>query len=211
MTRPAAIICAPQVEELARVETRAQGEREPAHPSRVHIDGRLSCAAASREWRLRLLCVRQIESENGEAEIESGATEESTGAKGHGAVTAQAEAQGDRRVRRQFSRENKHEILAYYYQNAKMNKYRTCKRFGISNKSLLRWISDEDKIKKARKGSKQIGSRIQVFWPDVEEQLYKEFEDTRRKGLKVKHWWLKMRSKQLMEELHPEADFKFSP
>lgn len=113
--------------------------------------------------------------------------------------------------RRQYSREKKMEVLTFYYETAKENKYRTCQRFGIDKKCLLRWIAQEDTIRKARWGAKRIGSGRRAFWPDVEAKLLEEFEELRRKGLKVKHWWFRTRAKQLMEKLHPEADFKFSP
>ena len=120
-------------------------------------------------------------------------------------------SEAERQTRRQYSREKKLEILAYYYQTAKQNKYQTCQKFGINKKSLQRWISNEGKIQKGKKGAKRIGSGRRAFWPDVEEKLFEEFQEIRQKGLKVKHWWFRTRSKQLMEELHPEADFKFSP
>ena len=42
-------------------------------------------------------------------------------------------------------------------------------------------------------------------------KCYSQFKELRSKGLKVKHWWFRTRSSQLMLEMHPEADFKFSP
>jgi hypothetical protein len=59
-------------------------------------------------------------------------------------------------------------------------------------------------------GAKRIGSGRRAFWPGVEEQLYREYQENRQKGLKVKHWWSRTWSKQLMEELHPWAEFMFS-
>ena len=90
--------------------------------------------------------------------------------------------------RRQYSRERKLEILAYYYQTAKQNKYQTCQKFGIDKKCLHRWIAGEEKIQKGSKGVKRIGSRKRAFWPDVEERLLEEFKEIRWKGLKVKQW-----------------------
>ena len=110
--------------------------------------------------------------------------------------------------RRQYSREKKMEVLTFYYEIAKENKYRTCQKFGINKKCLLRWIAQEETIRKAAWGAKWIGSRRRAFWPDVEVKLLEEFEELRQKGLKVKNWWFRTRARQLMEELHPEADFK---
>lgn len=36
------------------------------------------------------------------------------------------------------------------------------------------------------------------------------FEEMRQKGLKVKQYWFKAPSCQLMKELHPDVDFRFS-
>lgn len=93
----------------------------------------------------------------------------------------------------------------------KQNKYQTCQEVGINKKHPQRWISNEDKIHKASKGTKRIGSGRQAFWPDIEENLFWEFQEIRQKGLKVKHWWFQTRSKQDMEVLHHEADYKLSP
>ena len=112
--------------------------------------------------------------------------------------------------RRQYSREKKLAVLKYYYENG-CNKYRTAQKFGIDKKCIHRWIADETKIEKGNKGAKRHGSGRTAFWPDVEEKLLVEFKDLRSKGLKVKQWWFRTRSIQLMLDLHPDVDFKFSP
>ena len=47
-------------------------------------------------------------------------------------------------------------------------------------------------------------------FPDIEEQLYKEFRELRCKGVKVKGWWFKTRAKEILQSTHPDAGFKYS-
>ena len=44
----------------------------------------------------------------------------------------------------------------------------------------------------------------------MENELHHQYRELRAKGLKVKYWWFKSKSHDLMKELHPEVDFKFS-
>lgn len=111
--------------------------------------------------------------------------------------------------RRSYTREKKLLILKHYYQN-NCNKYQTCKKFSISKPSLIRWIKEEEKIRSGKKGSKRVGGGRPPFWPDVEAKLVDEFQEMRQKGLKVKSYWFKARSFQLMKEMHPGAKFSFS-
>ena len=102
------------------------------------------------------------------------------------AVTPMAEATNTvTQRRRQYTRENKLEVLKYYYENGR-NKYRTAQRFGIDKKCLHRWIADEEKIEKGSKGAKRFDSGRKSFWPDVEEKLLVEFKElhVRSKGSK---------------------------
>ena len=110
-----------------------------------------------------------------------------------------------------FSREKQLQVLKFYYESGS-NKYKTCQRFGIHKGSLIQWIRKEEKIQKGKKGSKRItGGSRKPFWPDVEEKLVAEFKELRQKGLKVKQYWFRTQSHQLMQELHPEVEFRFSP
>ena len=113
--------------------------------------------------------------------------------------------------RRSYSREKKLKILKYYHENGQ-NKYQTFQKFGIGKGCLYRWIKKEKQIFDGSKDSKQVegGGRI-PFWPDVEEKLVGKFNELRAKGLKVKHYWFRTQAVQLMSELHPDVDFKFSP
>ena len=70
----------------------------------------------------------------------------------------------------------------------------------------------EKEIYDGSKGSKRVeGGGRKPFWPNVEEKLLTEFMELRAKGLKVKHYWFRTRALQLIRELHPDVDFKFSP
>ena len=65
-------------------------------------------------------------------------------------------------TRRQYSREKKLEIVGYYYETAKQNKYQTCQKFSINKNNLLRWILNEDSIQKAKKGAKRTVVELRV-------------------------------------------------
>ena len=113
--------------------------------------------------------------------------------------------------RRSHSREKKLKILKYYHENGQ-NKYQTFQKFGIAKGCLYQWIKKEKQIFDGSKGSKRVeGGGRRPFWPDVEEKLVGKFNELRAKGLKVKHYWFRARAVQLMSELHPDVDFKFSP
>lgn len=128
-------------------------------------------------------------------------------------VETQAELQHESipSTRLSYTREEKLLILKFYYENG-CNKYRTCQKFGIAKGSLFRWIETEDELKKAKKGSKRIGGGgRRAFWPDVEEKLAEEFKESRQKGVLLRHDWFRTRAHQLMNELHPDVIFRFSP
>ena len=109
-----------------------------------------------------------------------------------------------------YTREEKLYILKYYHESGE-SKYGTCQRFGVPKSSLYRWIECEDDIKKSKEGSKKIraGGR-RVFWPDVEEKLAAEFKELRQKGRKLMLDWFKIRAYELMNEMHPDVNFRFS-
>ena len=110
-----------------------------------------------------------------------------------------------------YTREEKLHILKFYYENG-CNKYKTCQKFGIAKPSLNRWIEIEDEIEKGKTGSKRVGGGgRRAFWPDVEEKLAAEFKLLRQKGLKMKQHWFRSRAFQLMNEMHPDVIFRFSP
>ena len=81
----------------------------------------------------------------------------------------------------------------------------------MSKPCLIRWLKGEEQRRKGRKGSEQIdGGSQKPFWPDVEERLVTEFKELRRKGLKMKYYWFENHAQQLMSELHPDANYRFS-
>jgi hypothetical protein len=43
----------------------------------------------------------------------------------------------------------------------------------------------------------------------MEAKLYMEYKDLRKKGLKVKGWWFRLRAKQILTELEPDTNFQF--
>ena len=63
----------------------------------------------------------------------------------------------------------------------------------------------------SKKGRKRVQFRRSMEHPDVEEILYKEYKELRRRGLKVKGWWFKTRGEQLLQSMSPHpGEFKFS-
>ena len=44
----------------------------------------------------------------------------------------------------------------------------------------------------------------------MEEHLHQEFRELRRRGIKVKAWWLKTRAKQILQSTNPSSSFKLS-
>ena len=47
------------------------------------------------------------------------------------------------------------------------------------------------------------------MYPETKTELYREYKALRKRGLKVKGFWFKMRAKQLLERIDPEASFNF--
>ena len=88
--------------------------------------------------------------------------------------------------------------------------YQTCKRFQLNNKTVRRWVKDEKAIMESKKGRKRVNFSRQACHPEMEEKLYDEYKQLRRKGLKVKKWWFLLRAKAILKELKPEATFCFS-
>ena len=112
-----------------------------------------------------------------------------------------------KRKRQSYTRERKLEVIAFYHRN---NLYQTSKKFALNTKTVLRWVREEEKIRETKKGSRRVAFEKSAFFPDMEERLYDKYKQLRRKGLKVKGWWFRVRGKHLLLELHPEASFQFS-
>ena len=81
--------------------------------------------------------------------------------------------------RKSYTREFKLGVVKFYKEN---NLYRTHKAYSLNTKTILRWVRDEKNIEKSRKGSKHIQHHRKAAHPDLEEQLYREFKDLRKKG-----------------------------
>lgn len=72
------------------------------------------------------------------------------------------------------------------------------------------WVADVEKIRKSKKSSKRVKFLHKCEFPDVDDELYHEYKDLCKKGLKVKGFWFKTRGKQLLTQIHPDASFLFS-
>ena len=117
--------------------------------------------------------------------------------------------QVSKRKRKSYGREEKLKTLKFYRDNGR-NLYKTCKRFSLNTKTVLRWIKDEEKIRSRSKGSKRVKFERKAMYPEMEEKLYTEYKVLRAKGLKVKGWWFRTRVKEILEEIEPDANFQFS-
>ena len=111
--------------------------------------------------------------------------------------------------RKSYSREEKLKVIKYYHDNGK-NLYKTCKRFSMNSKSVMRWVKDEEKIRGSNKGSKRVNFDRRAQYPEMEVKLFMEYKELRKKGLKVKGWWFRLRAKQILTELEPDTNFQFS-
>jgi transposase-like protein len=117
-------------------------------------------------------------------------------------------AAGLRDKRKSYSRETKLAAVQYFKQCN--NKYQTAKRFHVKPSTLRGWLQNAAKIKASHRGTRKIGCGRKAFWPDMEEELYLQYQKLRSDGLKVKGWWFEAKSKELMKDMHPGEEFKFS-
>ena len=92
--------------------------------------------------------------------------------------------------RKSYIREFKISVVEFYRENNN-NPYQTSKRFSLNTKTLLRWIGDEDSIKKSKEGSNHR-------------------QHVRLQGLKVKGYWFRICAKQIIEVTNPESSACFS-
>ncbi len=95
--------------------------------------------------------------------------------------------------RKSYPKEFKISAIDFYYANGKNNR-QTSKKFGITPKMLRNWLKDEKNIRKLDKGQRAQRFRKEAY-PDVEKKLYDEYQEMRRKRLKVKGFWFRMRAK----------------
>ena len=106
--------------------------------------------------------------------------------------------------RKSYPREFKLSVVKFYREN---NLYKTSKKFSLNTKTLLRWKADEEKILDSPTGSRHVKHSKGATYPQTEKALFREFQELRKKGLKVKGYWFKIRAKQILSELQPEAHF----
>ena len=72
----------------------------------------------------------------------------------------------------------------------------------MNTKTILRWVADEEKLKKAKKESKRTITVRKAAFPEMEAALYQEYRSLRKRGLKVKGFWSKTRGRKLLEQMH---------
>ena len=90
----------------------------------------------------------------------------------------------EKKKRQSHSREKKLKVVKFYHENH-CNMYQTCKKFELNSKTVKRWVVDEEKIKNSKKASKRVKFSHAASYPQMEESLYEEYKELRRKGLKV--------------------------
>ena len=110
-------------------------------------------------------------------------------------------------TRKSYTREYKLEVVRFYHEH---NLYQTSKRFSLNTKTIGRWVADKEKIKKSKKASKRVKYTRRCQFPEVEEELYREYKKLRKQGFKVKGFWFKGRAKQILHRMNPDASFLFS-
>ena len=99
-----------------------------------------------------------------------------------------------------YTREFKLEVVGYYRTS---NLYQTNKKYKVGNANILRWAGQEVALILSKTDSRRIKGSRKAAWPELEERLAKEIENQREKGLRVKHWWIKSRAKQLKSDMNP--------
>ena len=114
-----------------------------------------------------------------------------------------------KRKRQSYTREDKLKVVQYYEENGE-NMYQACKRFQLNSRTVKRWIVDKKAIKESKKGRKCVKFARRAHHPDMEKELYKEYKELRKQGLKVKKWWFTLRAKAILNKLQPVATFAFS-
>ena len=84
------------------------------------------------------------------------------------------------------------------------------KQYDLNSKTVLRWVKQEKDLLLSRVGSRRLKGSSQASWVELEDKLEKEVEKQRKKGLRVKKWWVISRAKQLKEEMDPLHPLTFS-
>ena len=103
-------------------------------------------------------------------------------------------------TRKSYTREFKLQVIDYY-RDPRNTLYATAKHFSVDKKCILRWSSEETKIKESSKGSRKSQRAKKGPYEQMEEVLVNEFQKLRKKGLRVTGHWFRIRAKQLAEEM----------
>ena len=90
------------------------------------------------------------------------------------------------------------------------NLYQTSKRFLLNIKTIGQWVAGEGKIKNSKKASKCVKHARRCQFPEMEEELYREYKKLRKQGYKVKGFWFRIRGKQILQQMNPDVSFQFS-
>ena len=106
--------------------------------------------------------------------------------------------------RKSYVREFKLVVVSHYCEN---KLYQTSKRFSLNTKTILRRVADEEKLKKTKKVTKHMIITRKAAYPEMEAEIYREYESLCKRGLKVKGFWIKTRSKQLLEQMDRKHRF----
>ena len=165
--------------------------------------------------------------------MSSGTSQQTTlGDNGYGVAavcipsTSTNEQSEPKQKRWSYTREKKLEIVSFYKETNNM--YKTCQEYNINSKNLLCWAKQEKEIKRSKGGrrynySLQLASilifgmfvfyrRVGFDWSakflELEEKLHSEFQELRRKGIKVKGWWFKARAKEIFILITPSNTHK---
>ena len=62
-----------------------------------------------------------------------------------------APGRSEKKKRRSYTKEEKMKVIAFYKEH---NLYKTCQKFHVNSKNVLRWKKDEDKIAASKRGSR---------------------------------------------------------
>ena len=98
-----------------------------------------------------------------------------------------SELQAATRKRKSYSREDKLKVFTFYHSNEK-NMYQTTKRFGLNSRTVMRWVRNKKNIRESQKGRKRVAFTRSALFPDMEQKLYDEYKNLRKRGLKVKYF-----------------------
>ena len=85
-------------------------------------------------------------------------------------------------------------------------------------KTVLRWLKDEEEIRRSKKGSKTVKFQRQVRFPEMDKRLSLEYKELMKKGMKAREtretisfiitffsrtgkWWFLLKTKEILTEM----------